>query len=266
MSHTEQDLFLRWVLRDGVDLDALAARLADLGEGSLLCGPRSTDRCVDVRFCWEFYGQRPLIGVEDAMFRETPSIEAIWVRARSGFRFESPVGQLHDGVDGINQVDRHGARRRVDGWRPCRYGFDEILIAGAAERLAGFELAAEVQRWRGAGSYLAQNCSVSFLEQHESLPGAEIVCAEPLDALALASTGFTRIEWRWRGRTVHAANRRGVHEEASPFRTSSMVVEQYESADGWDNCVDDVYLERFGDPALLRPPDVYFRDRYGDAD
>ncbi len=260
MSHTEQDVFFRWVLVAGQDPDALRARLGELGERLLAGGRRSPDgRCVDVDFAWELRSQYPLVGAEDALFHGSESVEAIWIRARSGFNSSTLLND--DDVDGINQIDVHCDRIAIDGWRPCRYGFDEIQVHRATARLPELTLDGDVQYWRGAGSYLTRNCSASMLARFEPLPGDELARSEPIDALALLSdTPFASVEWRWRGRVVHRVTGRDGRPDHHPFRESSTV--QHETGDGWDNCIDDVYLLRFGDPELRRPPAVYEGDRY----
>jgi len=82
--------------------------------------------------------------------------------------------------------------------------------------------------------------------------GVELARPEPIDVLAVLSADrFVRVEWRWRGRVVHVAT----------ASESAEGVVCHQTADGWDNCVDDIYLERFGDLALRRPAIVYASDQ-----
>jgi hypothetical protein len=260
VSHTEQDLFYRWIVGPDVGLEALRRTLGDTAE--LLGGGRSSRGVIDVDYHWEFRSQRPLVGAEEALSRGSQLVEAIWIRARSGFSLSPSSSdeeqESDDDVDGINQVDRECDRLMVDMWRPCRYGFDEIAIYGAQDAIPGFTVDGPVRRWRGQGSYLTRNCNATFLRQFAPVPGPTLSRAEPIDALVvIGNSVFTRIEWRWRGRVVHTVTHR---EGDGPYRDPMM--QQHEANDGWDNCIDDVFLERAGDLALLRPASVYFRDRY----
>ncbi|HVK77451.1 MAG TPA: hypothetical protein VM734_29290 [Kofleriaceae bacterium] len=254
MSHTQQDVFFRWVLRDGADPDALRTHLGELGDRLLYrTGRRSPDgRFFDVDFDWEFRSEYPLPGAEDALFYGADYLDAIWLRVHSGF-VHDVLGE-DDDVDGIGQVDLACDRLSFGGWRPCRYGFDELRVVGAAVALPGFVADGDDQVWRGAGSYLTRNCQAAMMARYpDDVPaGPALARPEPIDALSLlAGAAFARVEWRWRGRVVHVA---------APSARAAGVI-QHETADGWENCVDDLYLDRIGDPALRRPSDVYARDR-----
>ena len=250
MSHTEQLVFMRWRVSEGVRLEALRARLGELGN-ELLAGARPAlgGRAFDVDFEWEFRSQRPLVGAEEAYFRASSMIDAIWLRSRSGFGLDAGLADEDDDVDGINQIDLDCDRISPEGWRPCRYGFDEVVIAGAKAQIAGFVVEGEVQRWKGTGTYLTRNCSRALYARFDPVPGPALARPTGIDALALVGgSPFTQIEWRWRGRVVHAVSGGAAGVEGAPYRATSERTERGEHvcADDWDNCLDDVYLERLG--------------------
>ena len=255
MSHTHQNLFFRWVLGAGTDVNRLRAQLGEIGERMLYStGQWSSDlHSFDVDFDWEFRSQRPLNDAEEALSDGSQNIDAIWIRSRSGFH-TSGLDEDSEDVDGIGQIDEKCDRLAAELWRPCRYGFDEIRVIGASILHADAVADGELQIWRGAGSYLARNCQAGLMRQFpDDFPtGLELSRPEPIDVLAMLSADrFVRVEWRWRGRVVHMAT----------AAESAEGVIYHQAADGWDNCADDIYLERFGDLGLRRPAVVYESDR-----
>lgn len=178
------------------------------------------------------YGRKwgPGDDAERVLFEHSDRVDAVSVR----YACEG------DEPDAIQRVDEACDRLRIDGWRQCRYAYDDVVV----EMNGG-----EVVRAMSAGTYSAQNLR-NALGGEFVRSGVEFSWASSFaaDGMLRGIVGAERLEHArkvecfFRGRLVHRAVRASVVGGWDAHPPDDGFV--HWALDGWDNCVDQNGVDR----------------------